>query len=137
MTQKNSSAAKWLFVVEIGVVSGIFYLAWRHQIPFSKTPFLFVLSWISLRLRGRRWKDVGFMIAPNWPMLLLIGLLVGVGIEALELFGMQPALTHLFGKGHNLSELNRLIGSSGCSAGCGPRTIVHDDNCHVVEASSF
>ena len=112
MTQKNSSAAKWLFVVEIGVVSGIFYLAWRHQIPFSKTPFLFVLSWISLRLRGRRWKDVGFMIAPNWPMLLLIGLLVGVGIEALELFGMQPALTHLFGKGPNLSELNRLIGNT-------------------------
>ena len=112
MTQKNSSAAKWLFVAEITIVAGIFYLAWRHQIPFSKTPFLFVLGWISLRLRGQRWKDVGFMIAPNWPTLLLIGLLAGVGIEALELFGTQPALTRLFGKGPNLSELNRLIGNT-------------------------
>src|SRR5438552_18115603 len=111
MTQKNSSAAKWLFVAEITIVAGIFYLAWRHQIPFSKTPFLFVLGWISLRLRGQRWKDVGFMIAPNWPTLLLIGLLAGVGIEALEFVGTQPALTRLFGKGPNLSELNRLIGN--------------------------
>ena len=112
MTQKNPGSTKWLFVVEIAVVAGIFYLAWRHQIPFSKTPFLFLLGWISLRLRRQRWKDVGFTIAPNWAMLLLIGLLVGVGIEALELFGTQPALTHLFGKGPNLSDLNRLIGNA-------------------------
>src|SRR5207302_7847169 len=105
-------AAKWLFVAEITIVAGIFYLAWRHQIPFSKTPFLFVLGWISLRLRGQRWKDVGFTIAPNWPTLLLIGLLAGVGIEALELFGTQPALTKLLGKGPDLSQLNSLIGNA-------------------------
>src|SRR6266571_1796644 len=111
MTQKNSSAVKWLFVAEITIVAGIFYLAWRRQIPFSKTPYLFILGWISLRLRGQRWKDVGFTIAPNWPMLLFVGLLVGLGMEALELFVTQPALTKLLGKGPDLSQLNSLIGN--------------------------
>jgi membrane protease YdiL (CAAX protease family) len=75
-------------------------------------PYLFVLGWISLRLRGQRWKDVGFTIVPNWPMLLFVGLLVGLGMEALELFVTQPALTKLLGKGPDLSQLNSLIGNA-------------------------
>ncbi len=103
---------RWLFVVEVAVVAGIFYLAWRYLLPVSKVPYLFVLGWISLRLRGQRWKDVGFTIAPNWPMLLFVGLLVGLGMEALELFVTQPALTKLLGKGPDLSQLNSLIGNT-------------------------
>jgi uncharacterized protein len=102
----------WLFVVEIAVGAGIFYLAWRHLLPVSKVPYLFVLGWISLRLRGQHWKDVGFTIAPNWPVLLFVGLLVGLGMEALELFVTQPALTKLLGKGPDLSQLNSLIGNT-------------------------
>src|SRR6266478_1634025 len=112
MEGTDARPAKWLFVVEIAVIAGIFYLAWRQQIPFSKTPFLFVLGWISLRLRGQRWKDVGFTIAPNWPVLLFVGLLVGLGMEALELFVTQPALTKVLGKGPDLSQLNSLIGNA-------------------------
>jgi membrane protease YdiL (CAAX protease family) len=107
----NDRERRWLFVVEIAVVAGIFYLAWRHLLPVSKVPYLFVLGWISLRLRGQRWKDVGFTIAPNWPMLLFVGVLVGLGMEALELFVTQPALTKLLGKGPDLSPLNSLIGN--------------------------
>ena len=108
----NNRGSRWLFVVEVAVVAGIFYLDWRRVLPFSKTPFLFVLGWISLRLRGQRWKDVGFRIAPNWLMLLVIGLLVGIGMEALELFVTQPALTKVLGKGPDLSQLNSLIGNA-------------------------
>jgi uncharacterized protein len=107
----NDRDKRWLFVVEVAVVAGIFYLAWRHLLPVSKVPYLFVLGWISLRLRGQRWKDVGFTIAPNWPLLLFVGLLVGLGMEALELFVTQPALTKLLGKGPDLSQLNSLIGN--------------------------
>ena len=103
---------RWLLAVEVAVVAGIFYLSWRHLLPVSKVPYLFVLGWISLRLRGQRWKDVGFTIAPNWPMLLFVGLLVGLGMEALELFVTQPALTKLLGKGPDLSQLNSLIGNT-------------------------
>jgi len=102
---------RWLFIVEVAVVALIFYLAWRHLLPVSKVPYLFVLGWLSLRLRGQRWKDVGFTIATNWPMLLFVGLLVGLGMEALELFVTQPALTKLLGKGPDLSQLNSLIGN--------------------------
>jgi uncharacterized protein len=107
----NDREKRWLLVIEVAVVAGIFYLAWRHLLPVSKVPYLFVLGWISLCLRGQRWKDVGFTIVPNWPMLLFVGLLVGLGIEALELFVTQPALTKLLGKGPDLSQLNSLIGN--------------------------
>jgi membrane protease YdiL (CAAX protease family) len=108
----NDREKRWLLIIEIAVVAGIFYLAWRHLLPVSKVPYLFVLGWISLRLRGQRWKDVGFTIAPNWPMLIFVGLLVGLGMEALELFVTQPALTKLLGKGPDLSPLNSLIGNT-------------------------
>jgi uncharacterized protein len=107
----NNRGNRWLLIIEVAVVAGIFYLDWRHLLPVSKVPYLFVLGWISLRLRGQRWKDVGFTIAPNWPMLLFVGLLVGLGMEALELFVTQPALTSLLGKGPDLTELNSLIGN--------------------------
>jgi membrane protease YdiL (CAAX protease family) len=103
---------RWLFIVEVAVVAGIFYLDARHLLPFSKTPFLLILGWISLRLRGQGWKVVGFNVAPNWPILLLLGLLVGIGMEALELFATQPVLTKLLGKGPDLSQLNSLIGNA-------------------------
>src|SRR4029077_17658493 len=108
----NDREKRWLLFIEIAVVAGIFYLALRHLLPVSKVPYLFVLGWISLRLRGQRWKDVGFTIAPNWPMLLFVGLLVGLGMEALELFVTQTALTKLLGKGPDLSQLNSLVGNA-------------------------
>ena len=108
----NDREKRWLLFIEIAVVAGIFYLALRHLLPVSKVPYLFVLGWISLRLREQRWKDVGFTIAPNWPMLLFVGLLVGLGMEALELFVTQPALTKLLGKGPDLSQLNSLVGNA-------------------------
>src|SRR5712691_410521 len=107
----NNRGSRWLFIVEVAIVAAIFCLDWRHLLPLSKTPFLFVLGWISLRLRGQGWKDVGFRIAPNWLILLVIGLLVGVGMEALELFATQPILTNVLGKGPDLSLLNSLIGN--------------------------
>lgn len=103
---------QWLLVVEITVIVAIFFLDWRHLLPFSKTPFLFILGWISLRVRGQRWKDVGFNIPLNWPTLLLVGVLTGISMEALELFATQPALTKLLGRGPDLSQLNVLIGDA-------------------------
>src|ERR1700730_3273184 len=112
MESRSPRATQWLLAVEVIVVAGIFYLDWQHLLPVSKVPYLFVLGWISLRLRGQRWKDVGFTIAPNWPMLLFVGLLVGLGMEALELFATQPLLTKLLNQGPDLHQYKVLIGNA-------------------------
>ena len=104
--------SKLLFVVEVVIIAGVFYLDYVGILPVSKTPYLFLLGWISLRIRGLRWRDVGLNLNQPFLKLLLIGLVVGIGMEALELLATQPLLTKLLNKGPDLHELQRLIGNS-------------------------
>src|SRR6266403_2218449 len=101
-----------LFTIEIIVVTAVFYLDWIGILPVSKTPYLFLLGWISLRIRGLRWRDVGLKLDQPFLKLLVIGVVVGIGMEALELFATQPLLTKLLNKGPDLDEFRRLIGNT-------------------------
>jgi membrane protease YdiL (CAAX protease family) len=105
-----------LFVVEVAVIATVFYLDWIGILPVSKTPYLFLLGWISLRVRCLRWKDVGLNLGPrpDWPLtkILFVGVIVGIGMEALELFATQPLLTNLLNKGPDLHEYQRLVGNA-------------------------
>jgi hypothetical protein len=47
-TSANWRQGQWLTVVEFLLVGFIFYADYRHWIPFSKTPELLLLGWISL-----------------------------------------------------------------------------------------
>jgi membrane protease YdiL (CAAX protease family) len=106
---------KLLFIVEIIVIAAVFYLDWIGLLPVSKTPYLFLLGWISLRVRGLRWKDVGLNLGPrpDRPLakILFVGVVVGIGMEALELFATQPLLTKFLHRGPDLHEFQRLIGN--------------------------
>ena len=101
-----------MLALEAAIIAGIFYADARHHLLFSKTPFLLILGWVSLRLRGQGWADVGLKRSSNRARPLLVGLIVGIGMEALELFVTQPGLTQLLGKGPDLSQLNSLIGNA-------------------------
>jgi membrane protease YdiL (CAAX protease family) len=105
--------AKSLFLFELVVVAAIFYLDYLRVLPVSKVPYLFLLGWISIRLRGLRWRDLGLRApAPDSLLKCLnIGAVVGAAMEALELFVTQPLLTKLFNQGPDLHELGRLIGN--------------------------
>ena len=105
--------SKLLFIAELLAIAAIFYLDYRHFRLGSKVPYLFLLGWISIRLRNLRWKEVGFC-RPVLPFarILFVGLVTGIGIEALELFATQPLLTKLFNQGPDLHELQRLVGNT-------------------------
>ncbi len=104
--------AKILFLIEVLVVATVFHLDYIGLLPVSKTPFLFLLGWISIRWRGLRWKDVGLTINQSLVKLLAIGLAVGIAMEALELFATQPILTSLLHKAPDLHEFQRLVGNT-------------------------
>jgi membrane protease YdiL (CAAX protease family) len=103
--------SKWLILVELAIVVLIFVADAHHLIPVSKTPFLFLLAWISLRLRGLRWRDVGLLRFRNWRTTLLLGLGGGILMELIELFLSQPLLTRLTGKQPDLSDFYALRGN--------------------------
>jgi hypothetical protein len=89
---------------------------WRHVVIFSKTPYLLVLGWISLRLRNMTWRQVGMAAPTNWPRTLLVALIAGCAMEALELFVTQPILVHLFHQPPDLSALDELYHHPGALA---------------------
>ena len=117
MTSSNVTASSWrestlLVVCEFAVIAALFVADMRHHIFFSKMPYLFLLAWTSLRLRGMRWRDVGLARPHGWGAVLAAGILAGVAMELLELFVTQPLLVRLFGKMPDLSLLQGLRGNA-------------------------
>jgi len=101
----------WLALVEFAIVAALFWADIHHHIYVSKTPYLFLLGWVSLRLRGLRWKDVGFARPKSWSKAILWGVLVGIAMEAFELFVSQPLLARLLGKMPDLSDFADMVGN--------------------------
>lgn len=103
--------SKWLIPVELALVSLVFVADAHHLIPVSKTPFLLLLAWGSLRLRGLRWRDMGLSRYRDWRTTLLLGIGSGVLMELIELFVTQPLLIRLTGKQPDLSDFYALNGN--------------------------
>jgi membrane protease YdiL (CAAX protease family) len=103
--------SRWLILCEFLIVVLIFIADWKHLIPFSKTPFLLLLGWVSLRLRKIGWKAVGFTRYKSWTITLLLGIAGGVAIEAFELFVSHPLLVWLTGKQPDLDDFRILTGN--------------------------
>jgi membrane protease YdiL (CAAX protease family) len=110
-TQPARRQSTWLALAEFTVVALVFLADEKHLIPVSKTPFLFLLGWASLRLRGLRWRDVGLSLPRSWPRTLTLGIALGVLIEAFELFVSQPLLVRLTGRQPDLSDFQDLPGN--------------------------
>ncbi len=110
---RKSSSRDWLFALcEFAIVVLIFVADWKHMIPLSKTPFLLLVGWISIRLRGLRWRDIGLSRYKTWLQTLLTGCACGVAIEAFELFVSQPFFMRITGKPPDLSDFYPLIGNA-------------------------
>ena len=121
--EPNPQAAKiwkdsrWLILVEFTIFALIWFADvyhWHHVIFFSKTIYLLALGWISLRVRGLKWKDIGFQVYRTWARTIAIGVLVGVGIELLELFITQPLLVRLTGSCRTCRISRTCVGTGRC-----------------------
>ena len=111
LPRKGQRDSAWLIVLECAIVVALFMADFKHHVYFSKTPFLFLLGWISLRWRGLGWRDVGLARPANWRRTIVIGVLCGTGLELLELFVTQPLLVKFFGKMPDFSDLGELHGN--------------------------
>src|SRR5215831_6251948 len=96
---------------EFALVAVIFVAARYGLIPLSKTPFLFALGWLSLQIRGLRWKDLGLVRFRSWLVTLALGAAVGMGMELLDLFVTKPLEVRLLSRPPDLSTFRPMIGN--------------------------
>jgi len=73
----NWRQSKWLAVGELVVVALIFVADYKHLIIFSKTPYILLFGWISLRVRKLRWHDVGLSRFRDWKTTFGLGIAAG------------------------------------------------------------
>jgi len=83
---------------------------WRF-IPVGEVMPFFVIGWISLRLRGLRWRDIGLRTPASWPKTILIALAVAVGLQLVSTYVTEPVMLHVFHQHENLDEFKPLIGN--------------------------
>jgi CAAX protease family protein len=101
-----------LLPIELALVVAIFWADQAGYIPLSKTPFLFLVAWGSLRLRGLRWRDVGLRLPERWPRTAAIGIAWGIGMWLLEFFFTMPMLHRVLGYWPDLAVFNGIVGNA-------------------------
>jgi membrane protease YdiL (CAAX protease family) len=102
---------KRLALLEFALIAAVYVADWKHHIFPNKVPYLFLVGWLSLRLRRMRWRDVGFGVYGSWGKTLLVGILAGTGVEMLELFCTEPLLARLTGQMPDLSAFDQVAGN--------------------------
>ena len=105
--------SRWLAVGELALVVALVVADTHRLVPFSKTPFYLVLGWASLRLRGLGWRSVGFSLPTGWRRALALGTVIGIVLELLSAFVLEPGLARLFGRSADLSDFRPLVGNAG------------------------
>lgn len=111
--QKRLRHRVGLAVAEGAVVAALFVADIYHHVYISKTLYLFMFGWASLRLRGLPRKDVGFARPRSPARALLIGIAAGLLSEGFGLFVSQPLLARWAGKMPDWSDFSGLVGNSG------------------------
>jgi membrane protease YdiL (CAAX protease family) len=99
------------FPFEIALFALIFWADGAGLIPLSKTPFLLLVAWISLRLRGSGWRAAGLNVDHRWLALLGIGFAAGIAFWAFEFFVENPLLYRLTGSYPDLDIFRELVGN--------------------------
>jgi uncharacterized protein len=105
--------SKWLVLLELLLALGIYILRQHHILKVSAIPYLLLLAWASLRLRGVQWKQVGLARFGTWTRTLLLGVVCGIALELFDLFGKQRLLTRILGKPPDLSSFPEVQGKLG------------------------
>lgn len=105
------ASSRVLPIVEVLAVAAIFWADANGWVPVSKTPFLLLLAWASLRLRGLRWREVGLHWPDNGWQLLAVGVAAGVVFWLFEYFVENPLFARVTGLLPDLSDFRPIVGN--------------------------
>lgn len=100
-----------VIAIELLAVAAMFAADFAGIIPLSKTPFLVVVVWLSLRFRSQPWTSVGLSRPRSIRHSLILGVSAGVVMELLADFVTTPLLTRLLGGAPDLGTFRGVVGN--------------------------
>lgn len=81
------AAAELLLASALVVGANIF-----DVVPITETPWLVLIGWLSLRLRGLTWKTLGLRRPKNWVTTIVLALAAGIALQLIsEFVTREPA----------------------------------------------
>jgi hypothetical protein len=80
-------------------------------VPVSETPWLVLVGWLSLRLRGLGWRSVGFTRPASWPRAIAVALVAAVVLQLASEYVVEPLVERWTGETPDLSQFRPLIGN--------------------------
>jgi len=102
---------KLLIIAELIIVLLIVVASLAGFVPLSETPFLLLLGWLSLWLRGLGWRAVGLKRPARWRHTLLLGGAVGIVYQFFGDYVVEPLVVVLTGRPVNLSQFASIEGN--------------------------
>ena len=100
-----------LILGELSVLIGLTLAdAWGF-VPVSRTPFLLLLCWASLRLRRLPWRSIGFTRPPRMARAIAVGTVAGFAIELFAINVTTPWIASVTGTPPDVSDLRDLVGN--------------------------
>ena len=98
-------SARWLSTLEVAL--GAFIVIGHnvfHLVP-NEVPILFVLFWISLRLRDGGWRVAGLTRPRSWGRTFLMAIVAAALLQLGSEFVVQPLANHLVHRPEQVSSL--------------------------------
>jgi hypothetical protein len=102
--------SKGFALVELILFVVVFVAGTFNYLPISHTPYLLVLGWLMLFIRGRRWADVGLEVPDRFVSALVLGAIAGVALSMHELIVLEPLVRSFTGASPDLSYFKELSG---------------------------
>jgi len=99
------------FTIEIAVFVAIVVADAYGLVPITQTLFLVPLIWVTLRLNGERWSEIGFTRPENFGWAIAVGVVAGVLMELFAVYVTTPLISSFFGTEPNYSQFKEIRGN--------------------------
>lgn len=110
-SQIRQQRMRRLAAVEVAAGIAIIWGNVAGILPYSSTPFLLLLAWISLRMRRAGWRSLGLAVPKRWLRTTTLAVVTGSAYQLLSLYVIEPLLARLTGALPDASLFSSLSGN--------------------------
>ena len=108
---EQKERSRWLSLIELCVGSLIVIGHNVFRVLPNEVLILFVIGWVSLRLRDGGWKAVGLTRPKSWRRTIIIALITAVVLQLISEYVVMPIVTYWMHTRPDLSGFKPLVGN--------------------------